>query len=221
MRSPALESAEKRRDEDNERLEETPRTAQTRKKAAFKENSRYVASESTIGRSTQPRKALPRKRGNVLESTVLAATQTIGWRSTNRLRRPTTTQTQPAPVISEAEQARLASLEMSLPRVAGKIDSWLMIIVLALLCVGVVMVDSASSFLAASYTGDASYYFQRELLWAGLGVVAMLVTMRIDYRYWRRLAGRDDYYPATAGHCIEIRYHCLWSFALAGHRFVL
>jgi len=49
-----------------------------------------------------------------------------------------------------------------------------------------VMVYSASSFLAARYEGDAAYYFQRELIWLALGLVALLVTMRIDYRVWRR-----------------------------------
>ncbi|MBE3564475.1 MAG: putative lipid II flippase FtsW [Thermogemmatispora sp.] len=77
---------------------------------------------------------------------------------------------------------------MRLPRVAGKVDHWLLIVVLALLCFGLVMVYSASSFISASLYGDASYIFQRELLWAVLGVIAMLVTMHIDYRLWRRFS---------------------------------
>src|SRR5579863_1107562 len=48
------------------------------------------------------------------------------------------------------------------------------------------MVYSASSFQAARYEGDAGYYFQRELIWLALGLVALLVTMRVDYRVWRR-----------------------------------
>lgn len=88
--------------------------------------------------------------------------------------------------ITQEEAARLADLEMQLPRVAGKIDSWLLVSVLALLCIGLVMVYSASSFEAALYEGDAAYYFQRELIWSILGITAMLLTMRIDYRVWRR-----------------------------------
>jgi cell division protein FtsW len=92
--------------------------------------------------------------------------------------------------ISEEEQKKLAALEldMRLPRVAGKIDSWLLIIVLVLLCTGLVMVFSASSFMAARTYGDASYFFQKQLLMVILGIVAMLVTMRIDYRQWRRFS---------------------------------
>src|SRR5205807_2568854 len=33
-----------------------------------------------------------------------------------------------------------------------------------------------------------SYYLQRELMWFALGIVALLVTMRIDYRRWRRFS---------------------------------
>src|SRR6266516_1440952 len=88
--------------------------------------------------------------------------------------------------ITEEEQEKLAELEMQLPRVAGKIDGWLLIIVLTLLCIGIVMVYSASALQAARYQGDASYYFQRELIWMILGLIAMLVTLRVDYRQWRR-----------------------------------
>lgn len=90
--------------------------------------------------------------------------------------------------ITEEEQQKLDELEMRLPRVAGKIDAWLLISVLALLCIGNVMVYSASSYAAARYQGDASYYFQRELMWTILGLIAMLVTMRVDYRQWRRIS---------------------------------
>jgi len=90
--------------------------------------------------------------------------------------------------VTEEEQEKLDALEMSLPRVAGKVDAWLLIIVLALLCIGIIMVYSASAFQAARYQGDASYYFQRELMWTILGMVAMLLTLRVDYRHWRRFS---------------------------------
>jgi cell division protein FtsW len=91
-------------------------------------------------------------------------------------------------VMSEEEQKKLQALEMRLPRVAGKVDSVLLVIVLALLCFGLVMVYSSSSFLAAQAYGDASYFFQKQLLFAFLGVIAMLITMRIDYRLWRKVS---------------------------------
>lgn len=90
--------------------------------------------------------------------------------------------------ITREEEQRLDELEMQLPRVAGKLDSPLLVAVLALLCIGIVMVYSASAFEAALVQGDAAYYFQRELIWTILGLVAMLLTMRIDYRVWRRFS---------------------------------
>jgi len=110
---------------------------------------------------------------------------TAGW----RLHAPRGQEHQVAvQVISEEEQKKLTELEAHLPRIAGKIDSWLLIIVLALACTGIVMVYSASSFIAARYYGDSSYYLQRELMWFALGIIALLVTMRVDYRRWRRFS---------------------------------
>ncbi len=91
-------------------------------------------------------------------------------------------------VMSEEEQRRLLALEMRLPRVAGKIDSLLMVVILTLLCLGLVMVYSASSFVAAHTYYDASYFFQKQLLGALLGLAAMFITMRVDYRQWRRFS---------------------------------
>src|SRR2546429_326544 len=73
-------------------------------------------------------------------------------------------------------------------RVAGKFDPWLLITVLALLCIGLVMVYSASSFIAARAYGDASYFFQRQFLWVVMGIIIMLVAMHVDYRRWRRFS---------------------------------
>jgi cell division protein FtsW len=92
------------------------------------------------------------------------------------------------PQFSVEEQQKLDALEMQLPRVAGRVDPVLLVVVLALLCIGLVMVYSASSFISASNFDDASYYFQKQLLGAVLGVIVMLVTMRIDYRVWRRFS---------------------------------
>ncbi|GLV57596.1 hypothetical protein KDH_44320 [Dictyobacter sp. S3.2.2.5] len=102
--------------------------------------------------------------------------------------KPPVRPSKPLQVISEEEQEKLAALEMFLPRVPGKPDPILLVAVLALLCIGLIMVYSASSFASARYFGDASYFFQKQLLGAVLGVVAMLVTMRIDYRIWRRFS---------------------------------
>src|SRR5262249_41259763 len=95
---------------------------------------------------------------------------------------------EPEIAMSEEEQRKLLALEMRLPRVAGKIDSLLLAVIAILLCIGLVMVYSASSFVAAHTFADASYFFQKQLLGSLLGLAAMFVTMRIDYRQWRRFS---------------------------------
>lgn len=58
-----------------------------------------------------------------------------------------------------------------------------------ILCLGgLVMVLSASSVAALDELGDSYYFFKRQLLWLAIGAMAMVATMRIDYRTWRRFA---------------------------------
>ncbi len=207
MRSPSLESAKwEQVDENDERKEvqqgKTPslrawsvsaRGVATAPEvtSASMSQMRYAAVEP-IERGAVPRKPLkplPR-RGRVSAAVKAESSQHTGLTAAWRLRegRKSSEQMAPVQVISEEEEQKLAALETSLPRVAGKIDPWLLMIVLALLCIGIVMVYSASSFIAARYEGDPSYFLQRELLWVVLGMVAMVVTMQVDYRYWRRLS---------------------------------
>jgi cell division protein FtsW len=143
------------------------------------------AAEESVARLATPRKSLPRGRGLAVNRARAQRTGlTGGW----RLQGLWQTQDAAAQVISEEEQKKLTELDldMRLPRVAGKIDSRLLMVVLALLCIGLVMVYSSSSFVAARAYGDASYFFQKQLLAVILGVIVMLITMRIDYRRWRR-----------------------------------
>lgn len=61
-------------------------------------------------------------------------------------------------------------------------------IVTVLLLLGLVMVLSSSMVTDLQEQGTVWYSFQRQAMWAGLGVVAMVVTMRVPYWTWRRAA---------------------------------
>jgi cell division protein FtsW len=202
MRSPALESAEERRGS----------VAQGPKSRGSKTSKSYVrfAAEEKLVNPGLARKRLPRldaKRAapdpgradsnGKQQYTGLTADWHMrtpsqeNYSQVERKEKPAQGTKQRAATvqaITEEEQEKLAALEMRLPRVAGKVDAWLLIIVLTLLCIGIVMVYSASAFQAAREQGDASYYFQRELMWTILGTVAMLLTLRVDYRHWRRFS---------------------------------
>lgn len=73
-------------------------------------------------------------------------------------------------------------------RPARPADAGVVLAVGALLLLGVVMVFSASAVRAADQFGNPYYYLVRQSAFAALGLVAMSITARIDYRWWRRLA---------------------------------
>lgn len=74
------------------------------------------------------------------------------------------------------------------PRANYSPDIVIFLITLALLSIGVVMVFSASSVSARTVFGDTYYFLKRQLAWAGLGILAMIITMQIDYSSWKPLA---------------------------------
>ncbi|MCI3921038.1 stage V sporulation protein E [Paenibacillus sp. TRM 82003] len=67
-------------------------------------------------------------------------------------------------------------------------DIYILIATLGLLGLGVVMVYSASAVLAFHQYGDTFYYLKRQLIFAGLGLVAMYFTMNVDYWVWKKYA---------------------------------
>jgi cell division protein FtsW len=63
----------------------------------------------------------------------------------------------------------------------------LLALVVVLNLIGLVMVLSASSIESIRVYGSPWYYFERQALWLALGTGAFLLTLRLDYRWWRRL----------------------------------
>lgn len=76
----------------------------------------------------------------------------------------------------------------------GAIDVPLLAITLLLVSFGVVMVYSASAVFAARSHGSAQYYLLRQASFAMVGITAMTVASRIDYRVFRKLT-----YPMLGG----------------------
>lgn len=67
-------------------------------------------------------------------------------------------------------------------------DYVLISIILALLLIGIIMVYSASA-IWASYKFDDSFYFaKRQILFAGIGIMAMFIVANISYPTWRKYA---------------------------------
>ena len=66
------------------------------------------------------------------------------------------------------------------------VDYTLVITILLLLAIGLVMVLSASSPTALSESGNSYKYFAKQLLFAGIGIVAMCMISKIDYRFYQK-----------------------------------
>ncbi len=68
-------------------------------------------------------------------------------------------------------------------------DFSLLFVILFLLAFGLIMVYSTSAYMASVKLGQVDYYFKRQLMTSGLGLVAMLFMAKFDYHYLKRLSG--------------------------------
>ncbi len=64
----------------------------------------------------------------------------------------------------------------------------LMVPTALLLCIGLIMVFSASSVAAYARYGSSFLFFQRQAVYAGVGVMGLLLLSRMPYAVWSRLA---------------------------------
>jgi cell division protein FtsW len=68
------------------------------------------------------------------------------------------------------------------------VDRWLFTVTLLLVFIGLVMVFSASAVMARERFGSPYAFLSKQLIWAVAGMVAMVVTMRTDYRRYKNPA---------------------------------
>ncbi len=68
-------------------------------------------------------------------------------------------------------------------------DYSMLFLIIFLLCFGLIMLYSTSSYYGSTRFGNAAYYLKRQLFATSLGVVAMIVISRIPYRFWMHLSG--------------------------------
>ncbi len=66
------------------------------------------------------------------------------------------------------------------------IDFTLLITIIILLGIGLIMVLSASSPSALAETSDSYRFFNKQLIFAVLGVIAMMAISKIDYRFYKK-----------------------------------
>lgn len=68
----------------------------------------------------------------------------------------------------------------------GSMDYIILTVVLIILACGLIMVLSASAPSSLSESGDSYKYFRKQAGAAGIGIVAMLIVSKIDYRIYKK-----------------------------------
>lgn len=68
-------------------------------------------------------------------------------------------------------------------------DYSLLFLIIFLLCFGLIMLYSTSSYYGSTRFSDAAYYLKKQLFATSLGIVAMIIISRIPYRFWMGLSG--------------------------------
>ena len=71
---------------------------------------------------------------------------------------------------------------------SGKLDITFLSFVLILLTIGLVMLFSASYAYSLEYYDNSYKFIIKQALFAGAGIIAMFVTSRINYHFWRKIS---------------------------------
>nr|WP_285864350.1 stage V sporulation protein E [Lederbergia lenta] len=78
--------------------------------------------------------------------------------------------------------------ECTVPNKKTAPDLIMIMATISLLVVGLIMVYSASAIWANYKFGDSYFFLKRQLLFAGVGLIAMFVIMNLDYWVWKQWA---------------------------------
>ncbi|OGC94655.1 MAG: cell division protein FtsW [candidate division Zixibacteria bacterium RBG_16_48_11] len=71
---------------------------------------------------------------------------------------------------------------------SGRLDYWLLFAVLTLLTIGVVMVYSASGFMAQTKYNDQLLFFKKQLVWLLVALPFFILATKLNYQIYRKLA---------------------------------
>lgn len=70
----------------------------------------------------------------------------------------------------------------------NSLDFPMLITIIILLCLGLIMVATASSYYALNNFGDSNYFLFRQAIFAVVGIAAMVIISRIDYKNYKKWA---------------------------------
>lgn len=99
--------------------------------------------------------------------------------------------------------------------VLAEIDKTFFLIVVILLVFGLIMMFSASYAAALNEHDDGYYFLKRQLMCAGLGIIAMFITSFVDYNFFYNTKVAYLIFLGSLGLCI---YTALFGQETAGAR---
>jgi len=67
-------------------------------------------------------------------------------------------------------------------------DKTLFYLILILVTLGLVFIADISTPQALNFFNDKFYFFKQQIIWAGIGIVAMIVISNIHYSFWKKIA---------------------------------
>jgi cell division protein FtsW len=91
--------------------------------------------------------------------------------------------------VTSIAQARAAARDKAdILRANNRTTTSILVVVVVLIVIGLGATQSASSAIAIDWTEDRFYFFRRQLIGVGVGLVALLVASRVPYGFYRKLA---------------------------------
>jgi len=87
-------------------------------------------------------------------------------------------------------------------KVNNRTATTLLVLVVVLVVIGLGATQSASSAVAIEQAQDRFYFFKKQLIGVGVGTIALLITSRIPYGFYRRLAVPG--FVATVGFLVAV-----------------
>lgn len=94
----------------------------------------------------------------------------------------------PQPLTAEERRKRRRKMKYSLFSLGQGLDMPLFVFIMVLLAIGLVMLFSASYAYCYYYYGNSYHYITRQAIFAGGGVIAMLLISTFDYHRFHKLA---------------------------------
>ena len=83
----------------------------------------------------------------------------------------------------------VAAPQNKIVRLIGEVDRPMLTIIIALVCIGSVMIFSASYSVGETKWDDSYYFARSQIRWVAIGIVLMsLVARFLDYRFLKRLS---------------------------------